>query len=416
MNQLTTKIHTELKDSIGDLPSYRNQEIYDAVTRLGEPRKVADRLMQEITKVSRGRYSFKGDAKAAPTPPLKSWKASFPKKVTQIIPSVPVTGSVSSETTQPANFATTVSSSMNDSVFVPAKDPSFVPWGNFSLLKKALQSKSFFPIYISGLSGNGKTMMAEQACAQLNREYVRVQISPETDEDDLIGGFRLVKGETVFQKGPVLKAMEHGAVLLIDELDRGTNKIMCLQGVLEGKPILIKKTGEIMTPAPGFTVVATANTKGRGSDDGRYTGANIIDDAFIERFVVTLEQPYATPSIEEKILKKHVHKFDTECDALVTKLIAWGTSIRKTYEDGAIGDFVSTRRLCHVIHTYSIFGDERSAVELCTNRFDDDLRQTFMDLFDKIGDGTELLKAQIAAAEAIAAGQTGDTATPSLVG
>ena len=394
MTEMKSKILAKLTDTIGALPFYRNQEIYDATKALGEPRKVADRVMQEITKVSRGRYSFNSDAQPAPTPALT---ASFPQKVTQIEKPVRVTAL---DPVVPANFATTVASSMNDSVFVPAKDPSFVPWGNFSLLKKALQSKSFFPIYISGLSGNGKTMMAEQACAQLNREYVRVQISPETDEDDLIGGFRLVKGETVFQKGPVLKAMEHGAVLLIDELDRGTNKIMCLQGVLEGKPILIKKTGEIMTPAPGFTVVATANTKGRGSDDGRYTGANIIDDAFIERFVVTLEQPYATPTIEEKILKKHMHKFDTECDAFIVKLIAWGTSIRKTYEDGAIGDFVSTRRLCHIINTYSIFGDERSAVELCTNRFDDDLHQTFMDLFDKIGDGTELLKAQLAAEKA----------------
>lgn len=384
---MNTKIHDQLKSTVGDRPTYRNQEIYDAVSALGEPRKVADRLMREITKVSRGQYSFNSLAQVE-NPTLKvSFPRKFPRKVTEQPVAVE-----SPAPTPPANLAMAVSSSMNDNVYVPPTNTTFVPWGDYSIIKKALQSNQFFPIFISGHSGNGKTLMVKQACAQLKREYIRVQISPETDEDDLIGGFRLVNGETVFQKGPVLKAMEHGAVLLIDELDRGTNKIMCLQGVLEGEPVLVKKTGEVITPAQGFTVIATANTKGRGSDDGRYTAAGIIDEAFLERFEVTIEQPYASPTIEAKILKKHMEKYDLVNDSFVTKLIAWGTSIRKTFEQGVGDDFISTRRLCHIIHTFSIFGDERKAVELCVNRYDEVSRISFLDMFDKIGDGTEILK------------------------
>ena len=203
-----------------------------------------------------------------------------------------------------------VESVSNDEVFVPEYDPTFVAWGNFNEIIKVLKSGMFYPTFVSGLSGNGKTFQIEQACAKLNREYVRVQISPETDEDDLIGGFRLIKGETVFQKGPVIKAMEAGAVLMIDEIDRGTNKIMCLQGVLEGKPVLIKKTGEVVEPKDGFNIIATANTKGKGSEDGRYSGATIIDDAFLERFTITLEQTFPTMATEEKIVMKHMQKFE----------------------------------------------------------------------------------------------------------
>ena len=203
-----------------------------------------------------------------------------------------------------------VESVSNDEVFVPDFDSTFVPWGNFTEIVKVLKSGMFYPTFVSGLSGNGKTFQIEQACAKLNREYVRVQISPETDEDDLIGGFRLIKGETVFQKGPVIKAMEAGAVLMIDEIDRGTNKIMCLQGVLEGKPVLIKKTGEVVSPKDGFNIIATANTKGKGSEDGRYSGASVIDDAFLERFTITLEQTFPTMATEEKIVMKHMQKFE----------------------------------------------------------------------------------------------------------
>ena len=229
-----------------------------------------------------------------------------------------------------------ITSITNDEVFVPPKDSSFVTWGHCSDVSKIIQSRNFYPVFVTGLSGNGKTMMVEQTCAKLNREYVRVQITPETDEDDLIGGFRLVNGETVFCKGPVIKAMEKGAILLIDEIDRGSNKLMCLQGVLEGKPVLVKKTGEVISPLNGFNVIATANTKGKGSDDGRFVSATIIDEAFLERFTITLEQPYPTSSVERKIVVKHMEKFDCHDDKFADSLVVWSETIRKTFEDGGV--------------------------------------------------------------------------------
>ena len=277
-----------------------------------------------------------------------------------------------------------VESVSNDEVFVPDFDPTFVPWGNFSEIVKVLKSGMFYPTFVSGLSGNGKTFQIEQACAKLNREYVRVQISPETDEDDLIGGFRLIKGETVFQKGPVIKAMEAGAVLMIDEIDRGTNKIMCLQGVLEGKPVLIKKTGEVVEPKDGFNVIATANTKGKGSEDGRYSGATIIDDAFLERFTITLEQTFPTIATEEKIVMKHMSKFEAIDEEFAKLLVGWADAIRKTFYDEGIDEVISTRRLCHIVQTFSIFGKRDKAIALCVNRFDDDTKEAFIDLYEKV--------------------------------
>jgi MoxR-like ATPase len=277
-----------------------------------------------------------------------------------------------------------VSSVSNDEVFVPDFDETFVPWGNFSEIIKVLKSRMFYPTYVSGLSGNGKTFQIEQACAKLNREYVRVQISPETDEDDLIGGFRLIKGETVFQKGPVIKAMEAGAVLMIDEIDRGTNKIMCLQGVLEGKPVLIKKTGEVIEPKEGFNIIATANTKGKGSDDGRYSGAQIIDDAFLERFTITLEQTFPTVAIEEKIVMKHMKKFEVMDEEFAKLLVGWADAIRKTFYDDGIDEVISTRRLCHIVQTFSIFNKRDKAIALCVNRFDEDTKAAFIDLYEKV--------------------------------
>ena len=277
-----------------------------------------------------------------------------------------------------------VESVSNDEVFVPAFDSTFVPWGNFTEIVKVLKSGMFYPTFVSGLSGNGKTFQIEQACAKLNREYVRVQISPETDEDDLIGGFRLIKGETVFQKGPVIKAMEAGAVLMIDEIDRGTNKIMCLQGVLEGKPVLIKKTGEVVAPKDGFNIVATANTKGKGSEDGRYSGAMVIDDAFLERFTITLEQTFPTMATEEKIVLKHMQKFEAMDKEFATLLVGWADAIRKTFYDEGIDEVISTRRLCHIVQTFSIFGKRDKAIALCVNRFDDDTKEAFIDLYEKV--------------------------------
>lgn len=277
-----------------------------------------------------------------------------------------------------------VSSVVNSDVFVPKADPTYVQWGDFTDIVKVIESKNFYPIYIAGLSGNGKTMMIEQACAKTRREYIRVQISPETDEDDLIGGFRLLNGETVFAKGPVLKAMERGAVLLIDELDRGTNKIMCLQGVLEGKPVLVKKTGEIVHPAPGFNVFATANTKGKGSDDGRFVAAQIIDEAFLERFVATLEQPYPTRATERRIVEKHMNKYSAVDADFADKLTVWSEVIRKTFDDGGVEEVISTRRLCHIAHSFSIFRDRMKAIKMCISRFDADTKTAFLDLYTKI--------------------------------
>lgn len=282
---------------------------------------------------------------------------------------------------------TNVQSVMNDEIFIPSVDKYFVQWGHFSDVKAIIASNSFYPTYVTGLSGNGKTMMIEQACAKANKHYIRVQITPETDEDDLIGGFRLVNGETVFAEGPVIKAMKQGALLLIDELDRGSNKIMCLQGVLEGKPVLIKKTGEVVTPAEGFNVMATANTKGKGSEDGRFIAANIIDEAFLERFTITMEQPYPSTSTEKRIIIKHMEKFNKKDAEFAELLTVWSETIRKTFEDGGVDDLVSTRRLCHIVQTYSIFGDRNKAIELCVNRFDQDTKEAFIDLYQKV-DGT----------------------------
>ena len=282
---------------------------------------------------------------------------------------------------------TNVQSVMNDEIFIPSVDKYFVQCGHFSDVKAIIASNSFYPTYVTGLSGNGKTMMIEQACAKANKHYIRVQITPETDEDDLIGGFRLVNGETVFAEGPVIKAMKQGALLLIDELDRGSNKIMCLQGVLEGKPVLIKKTGEIVTPAEGFNVMATANTKGKGSEDGRFIAANIIDEAFLERFTITMEQPYPSTGTEKRIIVKHMEKFNKKDAEFAELLTVWSETIRKTFEDGGVDDLVSTRRLCHIVQTYSIFGDRNKAIELCVNRFDQDTKEAFIDLYQKV-DGT----------------------------
>ena len=289
-----------------------------------------------------------------------------------------------------ANVATpvmnlqSVQSVTDDEVYIPEKVAEYIKWGEFNTIKKVVESKMFYPIYISGPSGNGKTMMVEQVCANAKREYVRAQISPETDEDDLIGGFRLINGETIFQKGPVIKAMEKGAILLIDEIDRATNKIMCLQGVLEGNPVLLKKTGEVIKPAPGFNVIATANTKGRGSDDGRYTAASIIDDAFLERFVAAIDQPFPNPQVEEKIVMAHMLKYDSVDEDFLKKLVAWSNVIRKTFEADGVDEVISTRRLCHITKTYKIFNDRMKSIALCISRFDEETKDAFLDLYSKV--------------------------------
>ena len=297
------------------------------------------------------------------------------------------------ETIQPTlsntvpNRAMAMQSIVNDEKTFAQKDDTFVAWGSFHDVVKILRSEMFYPTYISGLSGNGKTFMVEQACAKLNREFIRVQINPETDEDDLLGGFRLIDGETVFSKGPVLKAMENGAVLLLDEIDRATNKIMCLQGILEGKPVVVKKTGETISPASGFNVVATANTKGKGSEDGRFTAASIIDEAFLERFTVSIDQPFPTLVTEKKIVIKHMEKFGDADTDFADKLVTWADVIRKTFYDDGVDEVISTRRLCHIVQTYSIFDNRMKAIDMCISRFDLDTKEAFLDLYTKVDSG-----------------------------
>lgn len=335
-NNTTQFKRKEILDACGGLQGVRPADVY--------------RYMEKMDRVSRGIYKI-----ATVTPIAEK------KKITAEVQTI-----------------------TNDSVHIPEKDDYYVSWGFAKDIETIIKSGSFFPVYISGLSGNGKTFMIEQACARTKRQYIRVQITPATDEDDLIGGFRLINGETVFCEGPVVKAMKAGAVLLLDEIDRASDKIMCLQGVLEGKPILNKKTGEVISPAPGFEVIASANTKGRGSEDGRYISANIIDDAFLERFTITHEQPYPTEVVERKIVLKHMEKFNCVDEEFARILSTWSDGIRKTFADGGIDDLVSTRRLCHIVQTYSIFQNRKRAVELCVNRFEEDVRDAFIDLYEKM--------------------------------
>ena len=271
---------------------------------------------------------------------------------------------------------------------VPEADPNFVPFGNFNRVKKILKSDIFYPVFITGLSGNGKTLGVEQACSQLKKECIRINITIETDEDDLIGGFRLVNGETVWHNGPVIEALERGAVLLLDEVDLASNKILCLQSILEGKGVFLKKTGRYVKPSAGFNIIATANTKGKGSDDGRFIGTNVLNEAFLERFALTFEQDYPGPQTEQKILNKLCKDSD-----FTKRLSDWADIIRKTFYDGGIDEVISTRRLVHIVNAFAIFKDRMEALQLCLNRFDDETKQAFLDLYSKVDDKVELTNA-----------------------
>ena len=273
---------------------------------------------------------------------------------------------------------------------VPTTDDTFVKFGPFTDLKKILQSKLFYPTFITGLSGNGKTFGVEQACAQLNRELIRVNITIETDEDDLIGGFRLIDGNTVWHNGPVTEALERGAILLLDEIDLASNKILCLQPILEGNGIFLKKIGKFVQPKAGFNVVATANTKGKGSDDGRFIGTNVLNEAFLERFPVTFEQEYPPVSVEKKILGGISAKLGVTDTEFIKRLVDWGDIIRKTFYDGGIEEIISTRRLVHIVRAFSIFNNKAKAIQVCVNRFDDETKQAFLELYDKVDADFEL--------------------------
>ena len=288
--------------------------------------------------------------------------------------------------TETKNEAAFVVSSLVGDI-IPKKDSVFVSFGNYPDLKSIVKSNMFYPVFITGLSGNGKTMGVTQACAEAKKELIRVNITIETDEDDLLGGYRLKDGQTVWQNGPVIEAMERGALLLLDEIDLASNKIMCLQPILEGSGIYVKKINKFVKPKNGFNVIATANTKGQGSDDGKFIGTNVLNEAFLERFPITFEQSYPKPSVEEKILTNTLKSAGKSDKDFCKKLVTWADVIRKTYFDGGVDEIISTRRLVHIIQAYAIFKNKMKAIEVCTNRFDDDTKNSFTELYTKVDAG-----------------------------
>jgi hypothetical protein len=283
-----------------------------------------------------------------------------------------------------------MSTYFNPAELIPKKDPLFVAHGHFGDLVKVLQSKKFYPVFETGESGTGKTYMTEQACAKLKREFIRVNITVETDEDDLLGHYALIDGNTVWQDGPVVIAMERGAVLLLDEIDLASNKVMCLQPILEGKGVYLKKVNRMVTPAAGFSVVATANTKGKGSEDGRFVFTNILNEAFLERFPITMEVGYPSSPTEKKIVNKVLDSLGVPDSDFAEKLVNWANAIRKTFYDGGIDEVIATRRLVHISNAFAIFGDRMKSIEMCVNRFDEDTKTSFLDLYSKIDAGVEI--------------------------
>ena len=320
---------------------------------------------------------------ASPENRISKGLYQFPSNVETTVSSIhePV---IAAKVAEVPSTVTNLMMSTDIEKMVPELFKGYVSWGHHKDVKNIIKSKIFYPMFITGLSGNGKTLMVQQTCAELKREMVRVNITIETDEDDLIGGFRLVDGETKFNLGPVAMAMEKGAVLLLDEIDLASNKIMCLQPVLEGNGIYIKKINRYIKPAPGFTVIATANTKGKGSDDGRFIGTNILNEAFLERFPVTMEQPYPATITEKKIVLGSMEKYGKVDEEFASRLVTWAEVIRKSFFEGAVDELISTRRLDHIVKAFAIFGDKMKAIELCVNRFDEDTKASFMELYSKV--------------------------------
>ena len=318
--------------------------------------------------------------------PTESNMVSTPSNVKEAVPETEKVLTTKAPETATVSEAAYVVSSLTGDI-VPKKDPVFVSFGNYPDVKSIIKSKMFYPVFITGLSGNGKTMGVTQACAENKRELIRVNITIETDEDDLLGGYRLKDGQTVWQNGPVIEAMERGAVLLLDEIDLASNKIMCLQPILEGSGVFVKKINRFIKPANGFNVIATANTKGQGSDDGKFIGTNVLNEAFLERFPITFEQSYPKPAVEEKILNSTLKASGKSDKDFCKKLVTWADVIRKTYFDGGVDEIISTRRLVHIIQAYAIFGKKMKAVEVCTNRFDDDTKNSFIELYTKVDAG-----------------------------
>ena len=322
-------------------------------------------LKSDKFKVDRGVYTLNIDSKKSDTKKVENTKISTDSKAAYVV------------------------SSLTDNV-VPTKDDDFVNFGNYADIRNIVKSKKFYPCFITGLSGNGKTLAVTQACAESKREMIRVNITIETDEDDLLGGYRLRDGQTVWQNGPVIEAMERGAILLLDEIDLASNKIMCLQPILEGSGIYVKKINKFVKPKIGFNVIATANTKGQGSDDGKFIGTNVLNEAFLERFPVTFEQQYPSAKIEEKIVSTKLKSAGKKDDKFAHNLVTWADVIRKTYTDGGVDEIISTRRLVHIAEAYGIFKNKMKAIQVCTNRFDDDTKNSFVDLYTKVDSGASV--------------------------
>lgn len=353
-----------VKKYLGDIKVINRQQVLD-VCKKGKVSYPTWLTNDDKLRVGRGEYSLDGFFT-----PVKS----VPVQTVDSTAQMARAGSVRAEMV-----------STSDISYIPDRAKGYVPFGNFSDIRQIIKSRKFYPIFITGLSGNGKTFSVEQACAQEKRECFRVNITIETDETDLIGGWKLVDGHTVWQDGPVVMAMERGAILLLDEVDLGSNKLMCLQPVLEGKPVYLKKTNKVVTPASGFSVIATANTKGQGNDDGKFIGTNVLNEAFLERFSITMEQEYPPAKTEIRILNNVLESSNLQDEDFTTKLVQWAEAIRKSFYEGASDDIISTRRLVHICEAYAIFGQDRlKAITLCLNRFVADTKTSFIDLYKKI--------------------------------
>ncbi len=387
MNNRQKQLVQALADAGCTSPVTR-QEIVDACAASGAYACPPSWLTQDSTrKVGRGLYDCPelnqldgGASSPAPESP-----APAP------VESTPVQGAVETPSVSTANLAMGMTGGER-ATLVPPRFGGYVAWGHFSDVEKIVRSRMNYNVYITGLSGNGKTLMVEQVCAKLKRECYRVNITRQTDEDDLLGGFRLINGETVWCDGPVVSAMKNGGVLLLDEIDLGSANLMCLQPVLEGKGVFLKKIGQWVTPADGFTVFATANTKGKGSDDGRFVGTGIMNEAMLDRFPVTLEQPYPTRATERKILAK------AGCDDadFADHLTKWSEIIRKSFYEGAVDEIVSTRRLVDIVNAWNIFGDKTKAIAMCLARFDDDTKEAFLSLYGKVDADAEMVTEDVA--------------------
>ena len=364
----------------GDLATdCRNSEVADVAIEAGwSGVPLWFRSDDSPYKVGRGRYDLSSlVGGAAPVKVTKAKAAPTPAPVKAM----------------PAPAAILAQSLVSSESVIPSKDPDYIKWGHHDDVKRIIESGRFYPVFVTGLSGNGKTTMIQQACAEAKRECYRVNITSQTDEDDLLGGFRLVNGETVWYDGPVIQAMKTGAVLLLDEIDLGSSPLMCLQPVLEGRGIFLKKINQFVEPAPGFQVFATANTKGKGDDTGSFAHTGILNEAFLDRFPVTIEQDYAGRAIEKRIIVKRMKTLGCEDATFAENLVKWADAIRKTFLEGGITEIITTRRLRSIVEAYSIFADKRKAIEMAISRFDGETKADFLRLYEKIdaevGENTE---------------------------